>query len=147
VQAPQNNLWGFFPWMLAGCSLLYVYYASVYSTIQDITEPALRGTAMALYFFAMYLVGAALGPVGTGRLSDYFRSRALEQGFDKAAAAAIGLHNAMYLIPILDLLLVIVMLIASRTVGGDYRRLQDWIASYTAMREKTREQVAVEAAE
>jgi MFS family permease len=136
LQAPQNDLWGFFPWMLAGCSLLYVYYSSVYSTIQDIIEPALRGTAMALYFFAMYLIGAALGPVGTGWLSDYFRRRAEADGFDKAAAAAIGLHDAMYVIPVLDLLLVIVMLAASRTVARDYRRLQDWIAAYTATREK-----------
>lgn len=29
LQAPQNDLWGFFPWMLAGCSLLYVYYSAV----------------------------------------------------------------------------------------------------------------------
>jgi MFS family permease len=136
LQAPQNDLWGFFPWMLVGCSLLYVYYSSVYSTIQDIIEPSLRGTAMALYFFAMYLIGAALGPVGTGWLSDYFRGRAAQEGLDKAAAAAIGLHNAMYIVPVLDLLLVIVMLAASRTVTRDYRRLQDWIAAYTATREK-----------
>ncbi len=122
--------------MLVGCSLLYVYYSSVYSTIQDIIEPSLRGTAMALYFFAMYLIGAALGPVGTGWLSDYFRRQAAEEGFDKATAAAIGLHNAMYVIPALDLLLVIVMLAASRTVTRDYHRLQDWIAAYTATREK-----------
>ena len=137
LQAPQKDLWwGFFPWMLAGCSLLYVYYSSVYSTIQDIIEPSLRGTAMALYFFAMYLIGAALGPVGTGWLSDYFGRQAAKEGFDKAAAAAIGLHNAMYVIPVWTYLLVIVMLAASRTVTRDYRRLQDWIAAYTATREK-----------
>jgi MFS family permease len=136
LQAPQKDLWGFFPWMLVGCSLLYVYYSSVYSTIQDIIEPSLRGTAMALYFFAMYLIGAAAGPVGTGLLSDYFGRRAMDEGFDKAAAAAIGLRNAMYIVPVLDLLLVIVMLAASRTVTRDYRRLQDWIAAYTATREK-----------
>ncbi|KKK68876.1 hypothetical protein LCGC14_2939660, partial [marine sediment metagenome] len=37
-----------------GCMLLYVYYATVYSTIQDVIEPSLRATAMALYFCAMY---------------------------------------------------------------------------------------------
>jgi MFS family permease len=135
-QASRGDMWPFFLWMLVGCSLLYVYYASVYSTIQDIIEPSLRGTAMALYFFAMYLVGAALGPSGIGRLSDYFKRRALEQGSDESAAAAIGLHNAMYVVPVLDLALVIVMFAASRTVTRDYRRLQDWIAMHTATREK-----------
>ena len=51
---------------------MYVYYSTVYSTIQDVVEPSLRGTAMALYFCAMYLLGASLGPVGTGLVSDYF---------------------------------------------------------------------------
>ncbi len=35
-----------------GCMMMYVYYATVYSTIQDVIEPSLRATAMALYFFA-----------------------------------------------------------------------------------------------
>ena len=33
-----------------GCMMMYVYYATVYSTIQDVIEPSLRATAMALYF-------------------------------------------------------------------------------------------------
>ena len=38
-----------------GVAVMYAYYSTVYSTIQDIIEPSLRGTAMALYFFAMYV--------------------------------------------------------------------------------------------
>jgi MFS family permease len=36
---------------------------------------------------------------------------------------AIGLHDAMYLIPVLNAALVVVLFAASRTVKGDYRRL------------------------
>src|SRR5205809_1068916 len=53
-----------------GIGAMYAYYATVYSTIQDIVAPSLRGTAMALYLCAMYLLGASLGPVGTGVASD-----------------------------------------------------------------------------
>ena len=58
------------------CAFMYVYYASVYATMQDVVEPSLRGTAMALYFFAMYVLGASLGPLATGMLSDHFTRRA-----------------------------------------------------------------------
>ena len=43
---------------------MYVYYPAVYAAIQDVVGPALRGTAMALYFLAMYVLGASLGPAG-----------------------------------------------------------------------------------
>src|SRR5262249_39551348 len=51
--------------------LMNMYYGNVYSAIQDIVTPSLRGTAMAVYFMAMYLLGASFGPLLTGRLSDY----------------------------------------------------------------------------
>jgi predicted MFS family arabinose efflux permease len=76
LQQSRDHLWAFAGWMLPGCVCLYVYYSGVYATIQDIVEPALRGTAMALYFCAMYLLGAAQGPWATGMVSDYFAQRA-----------------------------------------------------------------------
>ena len=69
---PAGDLVGFALLMGAGCGVMYAYYSTVYSTIHDVVEPSLRGTAMALYFFAMYVLGASLGPVGTGLVSDYF---------------------------------------------------------------------------
>ena len=54
------------------CAFMYVYYASVYATLQDVVAPSMRGTAMALYFFAMYVLGASFGPLATGMLSDHF---------------------------------------------------------------------------
>ena len=109
--------------MGSGVGVMYAYYATVYSTIQDIVEPALRGTAMALYFGAMYLAGASLGPIGTGIISDYFtrgrRPRGLTEHTTAAALEpfrAAGLHSAMYAIPILAVFLAIVLFAASRTV-------------------------------
>src|SRR5262249_17374176 len=109
---------------------LYVYYPGVYPAIQDVVEPSLRGTAMAVYFCAMYLLGAAQGPLVTGWISDHFAGRAAaEHGLapDDKLARALGLHQAMYLVPVLAVLLVLVLFAASRTVANDHRKLQEWM--------------------
>jgi MFS family permease len=130
LYSAPGDVWRLGAWLLAACVALYVYYAGVYPTIQDIVEPAGRGTAMAVYFCAMYLLGASLGPFATGWASDFFARRAA----DAANSAVIspvhraeGLHDAMGLIPILGLLLVIVLLAASRTVTRDHEKLQLWM--------------------
>ena len=105
--------------------LLYAYYGTVYATIQDINEPQLRGMAMAVYFCAMYFLGAFLGPVATGWASDYFAVRAAEAAGSATVTAwhrAEGLHDAMYLVPALNAALVVVLFAASRTVTRDYQR-------------------------
>jgi MFS family permease len=111
----------FLLWMLPGAMMMYVYYSTVYATIQDIVEPSLRGTAMALYFFAMYALGGALGPVGTGRLSDLFARLAAGGDSYGEAARATGLHQAMYVVPALQLLVAAVLYAGSRTVVRDRR--------------------------
>jgi predicted MFS family arabinose efflux permease len=123
----------------AGCAVMYVYYSTVYSTIQDVIEPSLRGTAMALYFFAMYVLGASLGPWGMGRASDYFTERAASAAgvteFTRQALEpfrAEGLHSAMFLIPVLGAALTLVLFAGSRTVTGDMERLQRWMRESTA---------------
>src|SRR3989442_4656127 len=73
---PAGDVVGFAVLMGIGCGVMYAYYSTVYSTIQDIIEPSLRGTAMALYFCAMYVFGASAGPVGTGPARHYFPARA-----------------------------------------------------------------------
>jgi MFS family permease len=138
-----------------GVGVMFAYYSTVYSTIHDVVEPALRGTAMALYFFAMYVLGASMGPVGTGLVSDYFtfqkasaagavapmpftaimaaelRSLVGEsKGFDLKALEpfrAQGLHEAMYIVPILAGVLAVVLFAASRTVKKDVARLEAWM--------------------
>ena len=130
-RAPQSTM-AFVALASAGCMAMYVYYSSVYATVHDIVEPSLRGTAMALYFFAMYVLGASLGPLATGMTSDFFTRRAAAAaGFAHASGRALepfrgaGLHAAMYAIPILSVALTAVLYAATRTVGRDMQRLEN----------------------
>jgi len=86
--------------------LLQTYYGLVYSAMHDIVAPELRGTAMSAYLMASYLGGASFGPLLTGRLSDHFARQA---GPMTEAARAIGLHQAMYVIPVLCVVLAAVL--------------------------------------
>jgi predicted MFS family arabinose efflux permease len=132
---PAGDVIAFALLMSAGAGVMYAYYSTVYSTIQDIVEPSLRGTAMALYFGAMYLAGASLGPLGTGLISDYFTSQvATAAGVMDQSIGALepfrgaGLHAAMFVVPILVSLLALVLFGASRTVGRDIEALRAWTA-------------------
>lgn len=123
VSAMQTDVMMFVVGMGGAFALMYFYYSNVYAAIQDLVEPQLRGSAMAVYFFAMYLLGGALGPYATGALSDYFTRRAAATaGAVEAGQAALepfraaGLHNAMYLIPVLAIALAIVLFAASRAM-------------------------------
>ncbi len=134
LSAGPGDLMGFGLFMALGGALMYVYYATVYSTIQDVIEPSLRGTAMALYFFAMYVFGASFGPVLTGWLSERStRSAAMTAGvvaFTKDTLEpfrAAGLHSAMYLVPVLGGLLALVLIAASFTVRNDMDKLHRWM--------------------
>jgi predicted MFS family arabinose efflux permease len=152
---PSGDVIGFTLLMGIGSGVMFAYYSTVYATIHDVVEPSLRGTAMALYFFAMYVLGASMGPVGTGLASDYFtfqkataagavaplpfgalmaaelRSLVGEaKGFNVRALEpfrADGLHTAMYIVPILAAVLAVVLFAASRTVTSDVARLQAWM--------------------
>jgi MFS family permease len=145
LRAPRGQIWLFAAWLFPAWMFIYSYYGTVYASIQDIVEPARRGTAMAVYFFAMYLFGAALGPVGTGWISDQFAGRAaraagVEPSLSETGRVvvpteyrAIGLHQAMHVVPLLCAGLVIVLFAASRTVAADRARLLERMSSdYTA---------------
>jgi predicted MFS family arabinose efflux permease len=130
---PPGDVLGFALLMGTGVGVMYAYYATVYSAIQDVVEPALRGTAMSLYFGAMYLAGASLGPLGTGLVSDYFTTQAATAaGVVEHTTLALepfraaGLHSAMYVIPALAVLLAVVLFAASRTVTRDVEALRAW---------------------
>jgi predicted MFS family arabinose efflux permease len=111
---------------------LNTYYGLVYSAIQDIVAPSMRGTAMAVYFMAMYLCGASFGPFLTGRLSDFMARRAaaaagapaMTEGFK-----AIGLQQAMFVIPVLSVLLGLVLYCGSQTIVADMRKREAPTAS------------------
>jgi MFS family permease len=126
LAAPAGQVWLCAGWLLPACTLMYAYYGTVYASIQDIIEPSLRGMAMAVYFCAMYLLGAVLGPVATGWISDYFARQAATADGSSVTEwhKAVGLHDAMYVIPALGVVLVLVLMAAARTVRGDYQKLQ-----------------------
>ena len=108
--------------MCSAYGLLNTYYGTVYSALQDIVAPALRGTAMSIYFMAMYLCGASFGPLFTGRLSDMMARRAATMGGSSViteAARATGLQQAMLVIPVLSVGLALVLFAGSRTVARD----------------------------
>ena len=102
--------------MMAAYGLLQMYYGLIYAAMHDVVQPEFRGEAMGAYFAVQYLAGAAWGPLLTGRLSDAFASRARNGGAAADAARAIGLHQAMYIIPALALLLAAVLFIAARSI-------------------------------
>ena len=157
LMQPAGAIWAFALLMGTACGVMYAYYATIYATIHDVVEPSLRGTAMALYFCAMYVLGASLGPIGTGLASDYFTFQAASaagkvqplpfvqlivaearslvgesKGFDLRALEpfrAEGLHTAMYIVPVLAAILALVLFAASRTIRKDVANLQDWMAS------------------
>jgi MFS family permease len=100
---------------------LNMYYGLVYSAMHDIVPAAMRGTTMAVYFLVMY-VWAAFGPLITGRLSDYLaRSAAHAAGSAAVGEAyrAIGLHQAMYAIPVMSAALALALYAGSRTIAAD----------------------------
>jgi len=99
-----------------------MYYGLVYSSIQDVVSPSLRATTMAFYFMVMYLGGASFGSLITGNLSDRMARRAaLAAGSPgiTEAAKAIGLQQAMFIIPAMAIALALVLYAGSRTIEGD----------------------------
>ncbi len=127
---PPGNIRSFMLLQGIALMLMYVYYGTVYSTIHDVIEPALRGSAMAFYLLAMYVLGASLGPVLTGWASDYLAGRAATAAGALSAGGpvpdpfrAVGLHQVMFISPILALLLSAVLFKGATTVARDIAAL------------------------
>ena len=106
------------------CALTYGYYPTVYPAIQDIVPPRLRGSAMAVYFFAMYVLGGAFGSWITGGLSDHFTKAAAQAArvVETTPEAlepfrAEGLRSAMTVIPCLGVALALVLFAAALSRG------------------------------
>jgi predicted MFS family arabinose efflux permease len=106
---------------------LTMYYGLVYASIHDVTPPSLRGTALGFYFMMMYLCGASFGPLITGNLSDRMARRAAAAAGSPLvteAFKAIGLRQAMLVIPALSLVLALVLYAGSRTIRKDMSSLR-----------------------
>lgn len=116
ILLPPGRVAGALCLAMLAYGLLQTYYGLVYASLHDIVAPDLRGTAMSAYLMVSYLGGASFGPLLTGRLSDYF---ARHSGLANEAARAIGLHQAMYVIPVLSAALAIVLWASARSAGSD----------------------------
>jgi MFS family permease len=122
LQQEPGQWLSFAAWLLPGCVCLYFYYAAVYATIQDIVAPAMRGTAMAVYFFVFYIVAAG-GLFAFGWLGDYLTKQPLP-GAANARGPALGLHGALYVVPVLTAALIVVLFAGSLTVTRDHQKLR-----------------------
>ncbi|HEY3739593.1 MAG TPA: MFS transporter [Bryobacteraceae bacterium] len=107
------------------------YYGLVYSSIHEIVVPSLRATTMAIYFMCMYMCGASFGPLLTGTLSDWrahVAAAADQSTVITAVHKAIGLQQAMLIIPLLGMLLAAVLWAGSRTISADIARRESLAA-------------------
>ncbi|GFM79711.1 MFS transporter [Pseudomonas cichorii] len=111
-----------------GWLFAYNFYTCVYTAIQDVVEPRLRATAMALFFAGLYLLGGGLGPVVVGWLSDHYAHEAMTLAgavqMDESFKAT-GLHDAMYLIPVTLGMTLVFLLLATRCFTRDAKRMTD----------------------
>jgi len=111
----------------------YNFYTCVYTAIQDVVQPRLRATAMALFFAGLYLLGGGLGPVVAGLLSDHFAQTAMAAAQVEQMTElfkAVGLHDAMmYLIPGALFFTLVFLAIASRSFSRDAQRMREGMAA------------------
>ena len=125
ILQPAGSLLSAVTFLLLTYWVLTSYYGFVYSSIQDIVAPNQRGITMAIYFMAMYLCGASFGPVLTGQLSDWLAHRAAVLAGSTVVTEpfrAVGLQQAMLVIPVLSTALAGVLYMGSRTVASDIAR-------------------------
>ena len=136
ILQPAGSLFVAVAFLVLTYAVLTTYYGFVYSAIQDIVAPNQRGTTMAIYFMAMYICGASFGPLLTGHLSDVLARRAAALARSPTvteAFRAIGLQQAMLVIPVLSTLLAGVLYAASRTITADIDRREAAVAPSVAV--------------
>ena len=121
IQGPGRVV-PFMAWAGVAWLMYYFYYATVYASLHDIVPPSMRGMAMSLYFFCMYVLGGAFGSSLLGMLSDHMAHRAMTAAGAAEMAErfrAAGLHDAFFAVPVIFALLTLALLAAARTVSRD----------------------------
>lgn len=118
LEQPRGMAWGFAGFLFAAVLVLYFYYSTVYAAIHDLVPARVRGMAMSVYFFVFYLF-TAIGLIVFGKLSDAMAARALATGVTAAESRALGLHDAMYVMPMFCAALVVVLYVASRSAARE----------------------------
>ena len=121
LEQPRGAATAFAGYLFAALLAIYFYYSTVYAAIHDLVPAGKRGLAMSVYFFVFYLF-TAIGLVLFGRLSDSLAARALATGVSAAESRALGLHDAMYAMPLLCAVLSAVLFVASRSAVRDAAR-------------------------
>ncbi|MDN8247082.1 MFS transporter [Acinetobacter baumannii] len=110
-----------------GWLLQYNFYICCYPAIQDVVEPRLRATAMAITFTISYVLGGSAGPIIIGALSDNAANAAmLASGATEMTDhfKGIGLRQAMtWLIPSSLALSGIAFMLATRTFIKDVKKM------------------------
>jgi MFS family permease len=137
LEQPKGSVAVFTFLMGASSACTFVYYATVYSAIQDVVPSHLRATAVSVYFFAFYVLGASFGPTIMGTLSDSMAEAAMvAAGASEMTTAfrASGLHIAMYAMPVLVLLCAGSLFGAASTVAKDMRRRDEELAGASVSR-------------
>jgi predicted MFS family arabinose efflux permease len=122
ILQPAGSLYLAMAFLAVTYAALTTYYGLVYSAIQDIVAPNQRASAMAIYFMAMYMCGASFGPLFTGKLSDVLAHRAAALAGSPSVtetSRAVGLQQAMLIIPVLCTALAFVLYMGSRTIIAD----------------------------
>jgi predicted MFS family arabinose efflux permease len=122
ILQPAGSLYLAMAFLAVTYASLTTYYGLVYSAIQDIVAPNQRASAMAIYFMAMYMCGASFGPLFTGKLSDVLAHRAAALAGSSSVTEtfrAVGLQQAMLVIPVLCVALAFVLYMGSRTIIVD----------------------------
>lgn len=125
LEQPAGRVVTFVP--LMACSLLVMFplLSLVQTAIQEVVEPALRGTAIAINVLVANVVGG-LGSVVTGALSDRFAlSAARAAAVPIAGEASLepfradALRLALHLIPCIAALNGVILLLALRRARAD----------------------------
>lgn len=83
--------------LAAGWTLYFVYLVTAHTTLIDRFDSRLRGRAVGAFVF-LATVGAAVGSLLTGLLSDRFAATATVAGASVEAARAVGLQQALSLV-------------------------------------------------
>ncbi len=104
--------------VLAAAHLIMPFFHTVaLPALSDVVPPAMRSTAVALFFAAFYLLGGGFGPIIVGLLSDHFSAGVVPAGVDPGAY---GLQTALLIVSPIALLITAVGLFgASRRISAD----------------------------
>jgi len=130
---PAGDITGVTLFVGLGWMLYFQYYVSVYASIQDVVRPQLRATAMSVYFFFQYILGAAFGTLITGYFSDQHAASLLAAagGTEMTDAfRALGLQWALAnLVPLMMALTGIALAVAAWRSLRDGERMRAELAA------------------